>query len=239
MLTLFRKIFSRKRTELTSNCATALCEERVCRECGYDLRGAAGDPVRCPECGTTSSLSGLMVAERRIDAALTKLEDLPVLCVAYLLIALALYAVDTTVTAGWIRVTVANIGMVCWLLFVLRYARASSWGQGWHLVLIVFHLVGFLGVGFIALLWWSAVSLLVYYGNGPGPDFGGAWGTPACAGVLSVGALFTLIPFLYRKAKKLQSRHQRHWAIRLGQRVSDHPRRGRVTPRATPGAGNP
>lgn len=97
------------------------------------------------------------------------------------------------------------------------------------MILIVFHLIGYLGVGFILLLWWSAVSLLVYYGNGPGPDFGGAWATPACTGALSIGALFGLIPFLYRKAKKLQAYHQRQSAIRLGQRKRDHPRHGRVT----------
>lgn len=125
--------------------------------------------------------------------------------------------------------------MVWWQLLAIRYARESSWSQGWHLVLIVFHSIGFLGVAFIALLWWSAVSLLVYYGNGPGPEFGGAWPMPACTGALSIGALFWLIPFLYRKAKKLQARHQRQSAIRLGQRRRDHPRRGRVTLRPSAG----
>ena len=94
MLTFFRTIFSRRRTALASDRATALCEERVCRECGYDLRGCAGDPVRCPECGTTSSLAGLMVAERRIVAALIQLEELPVLCVSCIILALVVYAVE-------------------------------------------------------------------------------------------------------------------------------------------------
>lgn len=227
MLTLFRKTFFRRRTALPSNCSTSLCKERVCRECGYDLQGAADDPVRCPECGTTSSLAGLVVAERRIEAALTYLEGLPVFCVACLFLAMVVYAVERSVATPWGRVPIAGLIMVFWLLLVFRYARESSWGQGWHLILVVFHLIGFLGVGFIALLWWSAISLLVYYGNGPGPDFGGAWATPACTGALSVGALFTLIPFLYRKAKKLQARHQRQWAIRLGQRRRDHPKHRR------------
>ena len=235
MLTFFRRIFSGERAALKSKRATPVCNEQVCRECGYDLRGGAGDPVRCPECGTTSSLAGLIVAERRIDAALTHLEGLPVLCVAFTLVAMVFYAVETTASTPWSRIPVASLIMVWWLLLVIRYARESSWGQGWHLILIVFHLIGYLGVGFIALLWWSAVSLLVYYGNGPGPDFGGAWAMPACAGVLSISALFGLIPFLYRKSKKLQAHHQRQLAIRLGQRRRDHPRRGRVTFRPSAG----
>lgn len=238
MLTFLRRFFSGRRSAQKSKCATRLCKERICRECGYDLRGAAGDPVRCPECGTTSSLAGLLVVESRIAAALNHLEGLPVLCVACVFFAMVVYAIERSVATPWGRIPVASLIMVCWVLLVFRYARDSSWGQGWHLILILFHLIGFLGVGFIALLWWSAVSLLVYYGNGPGPDFGGAWGTPACTGALSIGALFTLIPFLYRKAKKLQSRYQRQWAIRLGQRRRDHPRRGRVIPRSAPGAGN-
>ncbi|MCH8148607.1 MAG: hypothetical protein IH987_11525 [Planctomycetes bacterium] len=238
MPTSDRQLFSGARTTLKRKRATSRCEERVCRECGYDLQGAADDPVRCPECGTTSSLTGLAVAERRIDAALTYLEGLPVLCVACSLIAAVYYAVQLTVGTPWSRLPVTGFIMVFWLLLVFRYARESSWGQGWLPILIVFHLIGFLGVGFILLVWWSAILLLVYFLGGPSLDFGGGWATPACTGAFGVGALFVLIPFLYRKAKKLQAHHQRHSAIRLGQRRRDHPRRARVTLRASQVAGN-
>lgn len=240
MLTLFRQMFSGGRTTLESKGATSICKELLCRECGYDLQGAAGDPVRCPECGTTSSLAGLMVAEPRIDAALAKLEDFPVICVACALIAMAVFALDMLVATPWSRIPVASLIMVCWLLLVFRYARASSWGQGWHQILIVFHLIGILGVGFSLFVWWSAILLLLmYFVDAPGPLFGGGWVTAACTGALSIGALFTVIPFLYGKAKKLQARHQRRWAIRLGQRRRDHPRRGRGTFRGSARAGNP
>lgn len=238
MLTFFCKIFSRPWAAVGSGCAPSVCKELVCRECGYDLQGAVDDPVRCPECGTTSSLAGLMVSERRIDAALTYLERLPVSCVACLFFAIVVYAVERSVATPWGRVPVASLVMVCWLLLMFRYARESSWDRGWLPILIVFHLIGFLGVGFILLVWWCAILLLMYFVDAPGPPFGGGWATPACGGAFGIGALFVLIPFLYRKAKKLQARHQRHSAIRLGQRRTDHPRRGRKPLRSTARAGN-
>lgn len=61
----------------------------------------------------------------------------------------------------------AGLIMVCWLLLVFRYAQDSSWGRGWHQVLIVFHLIGILGVGFILLVWWSAILLLMYLPGAP------------------------------------------------------------------------
>jgi len=214
-------------------CVVPLCSERVCRKCGYDLQGAAGDPICCPECGTTSSLAGLSVAEDRIGAALSYLEELPVLCVGISLIAITFFVLDMMFATPWSRIPVAGFIMVYWLLLVFRYARESSWGQGWYLIIIVFHLIGLLGVAFIMLVWWSAVSLLVYYGRGSGVHFGGAWVARACIGVLSVAALFTLIPFLYWRAKKFQARRQRHWAIRLAQQKSKHPKRQGVAPHST------
>lgn len=45
--------------------------DALCRRCDYNLRGLAGDPVRCPECGQVNSLADLLdivTPARRIRA---------------------------------------------------------------------------------------------------------------------------------------------------------------------------
>lgn len=54
---------------------TPICFDARCRRCNYNLRGLAGDPVRCPECGREharaelDSLYGLRVRFRELKGA--------------------------------------------------------------------------------------------------------------------------------------------------------------------------
>jgi|GEM_PF-4541753 len=59
-----------------------------CQTCGYNLRGLAGDPVRCPECGQLNPLGEAEIPEALIAARLRKWEAHLIVCVSALLFAL-------------------------------------------------------------------------------------------------------------------------------------------------------
>ncbi|MCB9849284.1 MAG: hypothetical protein H6817_01115 [Phycisphaerales bacterium] len=59
-----------------------------CLRCGYNLRGQAGDPKRCPECGISNRVEDMVVSSDHIAKQLRKLESAPTYCFAAILAAL-------------------------------------------------------------------------------------------------------------------------------------------------------
>jgi hypothetical protein len=65
----------------------AIEHDLFCLECGYNLRGLHGDPVRCPECGYDNPVGLLEVLAARITEHLRRMETSLVTCVASMLVA--------------------------------------------------------------------------------------------------------------------------------------------------------
>ena len=51
-----------------------------CLDCSYNLRGHAGDPIRCPECGHVNRVEDLEVPAKLIRKALRRLESGAAIC---------------------------------------------------------------------------------------------------------------------------------------------------------------
>lgn len=113
-----------------------------CLECGYNLRGLTGDPLRCPECGTQNRLSDLVVSLRAVAKQLERMETLPTICIAATwAMALGICVVWLTGVA-WVLVLVALAAIVCGLA-AAWFAKSCGFRPGWLAVLGWFQLAGF------------------------------------------------------------------------------------------------
>jgi len=69
-------------THLPTASVGAIDEDLFCLDCGYNLRGLRGDPVRCPECGHDNDLGTVSIPASLIRTALHEMETYPTMCVA-------------------------------------------------------------------------------------------------------------------------------------------------------------
>lgn len=122
----------------------AIVENIYCLQCGYNLRGLSGDPVRCPECGEKNSLGSAAIPARHIEKALRSMETTPTWCVAFSLSAgyfltlaslkISSESVRNCLTGGTVSV------LVWWWLY--RKTKSEFNGQpGWRRILFSFHVV--------------------------------------------------------------------------------------------------
>lgn len=70
-------------TQLAPNrvAVSGLDRDLFCLQCGYNLRGLAGDPVRCPECGYNNDLGIASIPADLIRSTLHEMETYPTWCV--------------------------------------------------------------------------------------------------------------------------------------------------------------
>lgn len=200
-----------------------------CLDCGYDLRGQSGDPVRCPECGVVNRLADLLVNDERIRRRLRRMETGPALCVA-----------SITLVGGWhlpLEFAAAIMHWPIWawsVVYLCSAAAALGWIAGfsmfrsasrgcprWFVALIAFHIYGLAVATICAFAFyfltsmiyeWSGVpvSLLLYNLDMIANHF---WipidtAAPFLATVL-------LIPWLRRRAKRAIEPLQRRVAVEL------------------------
>lgn len=99
-----------------------------CLQCGYNLRGLAGDPIRCPECSFHNPLGDVEVPAPLIRRQLARMEEAPLLCV----LALPIGVIVGFITATTLLVKVGT--PVSWQTTALPGALAA----GGSAALIVF-----------------------------------------------------------------------------------------------------
>ncbi len=110
-----------------------------CAECGYNLRGLSGDPVRCPECGDGMPASEVVerlqrIEDRRREAILRRVEFGPALCAFSLAAALvfhAIYRLDPSFFRPVLHVPIATfvgIWLIGFTLYSGRYHGLRHWG---------------------------------------------------------------------------------------------------------------
>jgi hypothetical protein len=132
-----------------------------CLTCGYNLRGLAGDRLRCPECGHLNPLGKAEIPEALITARLRRKEAPLVVCVGALLFALPwqfmlcsllVDAMGGNLGPNAVSEILSCVGvpaflpLLVWLAAVFSF-RASCQGKpGWGRLLARYHLYG-IGVG--------------------------------------------------------------------------------------------
>ncbi len=145
-----------------------IVENIYCLQCGYNLRGLSGDPVRCPECGEKNCLGSAAIPARQIEMAQRSMETTPTWCVAFSLPAgLFLYGASLRIDSESVRICL-TIGTVCLLLWwwLCRKTKSEFHGRpGWRRVLVSFHVAAAFG---LAETWaiCHAASTFLRHGSG-------------------------------------------------------------------------
>ena len=133
-----------------------------CIRCGYNLRGLAGNPRTCPECGYPNWSSDLDVPEELVVRELKRLETIPTLSVIGFIgtvIGLLVGYLGYTATAFVVVVPSALL----WITLTLWFAHKCARRSGWIVVLAWFHATGVSGLtllGGISTLGYSCHELL-------------------------------------------------------------------------------
>lgn len=187
-----------------------------CLQCGYNLRGQAGDPRRCPECGYLNAIGDIEMPAAIISLQLRKMESAPTTCVAAVLVAPVLLAAVATVVfrprpdvglvsfLGVLLIVLAAI----WLSAALRFRNNCLRREGWRLALAKYHLLALTicagEIGLIAAVMWA--------------DSGTGWGRALIRPTLLIGSLAILAWAVmrgYRWAVDSIRPLQREVAVRL------------------------
>lgn len=120
----------------------AIVENIYCLQCGYNLRGLSGDPVRCPECGEKNSLGSAAIPARHIEKALRNMETAPAWCAVFsVLAALFLTLASLRISSESVRncLTGGTVSVLVWW-WLCRKTKSEFNGQpGWRRILISFH----------------------------------------------------------------------------------------------------
>ena len=137
-------------------------ENLPCLNCGYNLRGLPGDPVRCPECGEENSRADLLLPPALVEKQLRKLETLPTVGVASMYA--ALFGVYFMTSGSRVcALTLLAPTLIVWVSVVSSFGNLCRYKAGWVGVLLWYHLAGLcfaaaiiaftsLVVGFLSLL---------------------------------------------------------------------------------------
>jgi hypothetical protein len=135
-----------------------------CLSCGYNLRGLAGDPKRCPECFHVNSIDELAVTAQEIERQLRRLETGPTSCAVGVLLFGA--GLVTMLFEGlWcFAPTLCVAALVLWGTGA-RALKESCRGQSGHTRLLLrFHLYGLsiivIGIGVPAACAYAVVRML-------------------------------------------------------------------------------
>jgi hypothetical protein len=141
-----------------------------CLECGYNLRGLSGDPVRCPECGFLNPIGDVEIPAPIISKQLRRMETEPATSVLGLLALLLLWGVWALMLyyAGGFD---ASITIVCpgiptlgalltWMVGVFRFRSSCLGRPGWLAVLLRYQFVALMLVIAIAAVFGCALWIV-------------------------------------------------------------------------------
>lgn len=122
---------------------SGLDRDVFCLQCGYNLRGLSGDPIRCPECGYNNDLGVASIPADLIRTTLHQMETYPTWCVVMSL-GLA-FMVIPAATGNPAALLLAGIGAASCLYGWKNCYRAAThiYPDAWFLrrLLLAFHLI--------------------------------------------------------------------------------------------------
>lgn len=194
-----------------------------CLECGYNLRGLAGDPRRCPECGHLNRVEDLEVPAKLIRRALRKLESGAALCGAsaatmLLFVGPLLYVMINPPMARpsiliWVFVaTLGGAAMVFYVVGMVHFRRSCGHKSSWLPTLLWFTVLACLiaaaGLGaIVAVVFGIAIAVAMR----PAIPFN----LQVIARIMVAIVLLAMSTWLYRVAKRVIHPLQRETAARF------------------------
>lgn len=190
-----------------------------CFGCGYNLRGLAGDPKRCPECGEVNPVKDLIVTAEMVRRQLQRLETAPTLCIAGLLVTAAGAVAFLTPWLGEnpFGCCVWAIGPLMWLCGMASFAESCRQQPGWRRTFARFHLYAFclfaVVIGVPVRLWFAFVALNNRIGWLSGA--GACWVASVVSLLVFLVLLRTMATPLYRRATAGFESLQRQVAVDL------------------------
>jgi len=152
----------------------AIDRDLYCLECGYNLRGLSGDPVRCPECGFHNPIGDVEVPAPLIRRQLRRMETAPAMALLSLVIlipSLILFGVSCyhggLEHATCLMLTVL-VSLSLFVLFTQQFEFACGEQRGWILAFARYQVVGLVvlagaiaacaGVTWIVVAWLYPVA---------------------------------------------------------------------------------
>ena len=192
-----------------------------CLECGYNLRGLSGDPVRCPECGNFNPVALIEVPADAIRRQLRKMESAPTLSVVGMLLA-ALFTVPLVImlfhgksSEGILCPTVAlSLGLLLWIGGVARFWGSCLGKAGWLAALLRFQAVAVVLIAGIGVTFGAGFKLALAVGWSPHGS-GKTLMLMLMIMVLVIAAVSWLLRPLHRWLKTPMERLQREVAVEI------------------------
>ena len=189
-----------------------------CLDCGYNLRGQAGDPRRCPECGHLNALEDLQVPAKLIRRALRRLETGAALCGAsaatMLLFVFPLLIVIINPPMGpppvfvWMFVaTLSVVAMILYIVGTIHFRRSCAGKSRWLPALLWFSVLACL----IASTGLAAIAAVLSFAKWPALSLN----LDVVARIGVAVALLALSAWFYRVAKRAIHSLQRETAARF------------------------
>ena len=202
-------------------------QDLYCLDCGYNLRGLDGDPVRCPECGHDNRRGDLLVPAAAIKRALRRLETgaalvgaMPAVLLLFflpLLAAIAYGAMDPP--PPWILVIILALVLLCvviWIAGISRFRASCDGKPGWVGAMVFFSgcacVVAGIGLSVLVFIGWAITVTVVFWPAVPAVEIGVGAAVSAC--------LLVAATWIYRRAKREIHRLQRETAARLARALS-------------------
>ena len=149
-----------------------------CLHCGYNLRGLSGDPRRCPECGQFSPLGEAAVPGPFLRRSQRRLRAPPSLCVVdgFFCILGLCGVVPGLLSPQGIAETPGGFFCCCvvlllwapyWVRHIREFGGSCRYAPGWIRLLLIYHVVGYLGVAFPVVVFSFFFNPPIFLGSLP------------------------------------------------------------------------
>ena len=201
----------------------AIAEDIYCLTCGYNLRGLAGDPVRCPECGDLNAQGTAAIPASMIRKALRDMQTAPTFCAACALV-MFLFGAIAIVRGSWAALCPCGLPALLWCVSCIWMKDVFGSRAGWVRTLVVFH-----AIALSSALVFTALGLSVRHvdrmrlSTENAVVLAGIW-------VIAVPAYILLTRHVYLRVRNRMHLMQRDAAIRIARemlRRELHTRRSR------------
>jgi hypothetical protein len=199
-----------------------LDRDLYCLQCGYNLRGLSGDPVRCPECGYDNPIGDVEIPADLITQQLKKMEPGAAVFAALWLVVFAWFDIVnllevTTASKTYCLLVPTALALTSWLyLALVAFPKGCLRKPGWFAALMVYHFWALLlVVGVIVLPILVCILSANFFHRLGVIRVEVKLGAAVIGVALYILALRTCVPWAYRRATKAMTPLQREVAVTI------------------------